>query len=207
MKESLIIIGAGSVGGFLALNQELFNNQYNIIGFLDDATEKIGKSIWNIPVLGTINDLDKYPDSALVIGIAFPLVKKKILQRIGAHHKFPSFIAKNAWISNKVTVGKGVIIYPGASIDYESEIGDFVIINKNCSIGHNVKIEKCSSVAPGVNFAGFTKIGPYSEIGIGACTIQQTKIGEGSVIGGQSMVIRNTESYTTYIGVPAKKKE
>ncbi len=207
MKENLIIIGAGSVGGFLALNQEIFDNQYNIIGFLDDASEKKGKSFWNIPVLGTIDDLNKYPEAALVIGIAFPLVKKKILQKIGEHHKFPNFIAKNAWISNKVTIGKGIIIYPGASIDYESEIGDFVIINKNCSIGHNIIIEKCSTVAPGVNFAGFTHVGAYSDIGIGACTIQQVKIAEGSVIGGQSMVIRNTEAYATYIGVPAKKKE
>ena len=207
MKESLIIIGAGNVGGFLVLNQELFSKQYKIIGFLDDAAEKKDKSFWDIPVLGTIDDLHKYTDAALVIGIANPLVKQKILRKIGDDHKFPNFISKNTWISNSVNLGKGVIIYPGVSINHESEIGDFVIINMNCAIGHNTKIEKCSSLAPGVNFAGFTHVEPYTEIGIGVATIQQIKIGEGSVIGGQSMVIRNTEAYATYVGVPATKKE
>ena len=56
MKD-LIIIGAGNVGGFLALNQKLFDNQYNIIGFLDDDINKIGKELWNIPVLGRIDDI------------------------------------------------------------------------------------------------------------------------------------------------------
>ena len=126
---------------------------------------------------------------------------------MGIINKFPNFIAENTWISNSVAVGKGIIIYPGVAINHESEIGDFVIINMNCAIGHNTKIEKCSSLAPGVNFAGFTHVGPYSEIGIGTATTQQIKIGEGSVIGGQSMVICNTEAYATYVGVPAKKKE
>ena len=40
MKERLIIIGTGDVGGFLTLNQELFSEKYDIIGFLDDAAEK-----------------------------------------------------------------------------------------------------------------------------------------------------------------------
>jgi sugar O-acyltransferase (sialic acid O-acetyltransferase NeuD family) len=207
MKENLIIIGAGNVGGFLVLNQELFSKQYNIIGFLDDAPEKQDKYYWGIPVLGTTSDLYKYPETVLAIGIANPVVKKKILQNIGDGYTFPNFIAENSWISNGVDFGKGVIIFPGVSIDYESEIDDFVIINMNCAIGHNAKIGKCSSLAPGVNFAGFTHVAPYSEIGIGVSTIQQIKIGEGGIIGGQSMIIRNTEAYTTYIGVPAKKKE
>ena len=126
---------------------------------------------------------------------------------MGIINKFPNFIAENTWISNSVAVGKGIIIYPGVAINHESEIGDFVIINMNYAIGHDTKIGKCSSLAPGVNFAGFTHVGPYSEIGIGTATTQQIKIGEGSVIGGQSMVICNTEAYATYVGVPAKKKE
>ena len=55
---------------------------------LDSLTmqlKKKDKSFWNIPVLGTLDDLNKYPDAALVIGIANPLVKKKILLKIGDH--------------------------------------------------------------------------------------------------------------------------
>ncbi len=206
MRQDLIIIGAGNVGGFLALNQELFRNTYNIIGFLDDDKSKIGNMYWGIPVLGSIDKISDYKNTLIAIGISSPLTKKKILTKIGKHYNFPNFISNNAWVSNKVKLGKGVIIYPGVSINHESEIGDFVVINMNCAIGHNSTIKKCCSLAPGVNFAGFTFVEPYVEIGIGVSTIQQVLIGEGAVIGGQSMLISNVEKYSTYAGVPAVKK-
>ena len=205
MKD-LLIIGAGNVGGFLALNQDLFEENYNIIGFLDDDKSKIGKEKWNIPVLGNIESIKDYDNVSVVIGISAPLIKKEILAKIGNNYHFPNFIANNAWISNKVKVGKGTIIYPGVSINHESEIGDFVIINMYCGIGHNTIIEKGCSLAPGVNLAGFTKIAPFANIGIGVTTIQQIHIGEEAVIGGQSMVITNVEKCAKYVGVPAIKK-
>ena len=206
-KKELIIIGAGNVGGFLVLNQNLFKEDFNIVGFLDDDEKKIGKSLWETPVLGGVHKINDYKNCSVAIGIAGPLVKKKILDKIGEDFDFPSFIAHNAWVSNKVTIGKGVIIYPGVSINHESQIGDFVVINMNCGIGHNATIKKCCSLAPGVNFAGFTSIEKYVEIGIGVATIQRINIGEGAVIGGQSMVLNDIENYTTYMGVPAVKKQ
>jgi len=205
MKD-LIIIGAGNVGGFLALNQDLFEDNFNIIGFLDDDKKKIGQSFWGIPVLGGIHEVGNYKNTSVALGIANPIVKRKMLGKIGENYDFPNFIAHKAWISNKVKIGKGVIIYPGVSINHESKIGDFVVINMNCAIGHNSTIKKCCSLAPGVNFAGFTFVESYVEIGIGVSTIQQVRIGEGTIVGGQSMLTNDAEEYSTYIGVPAIKK-
>jgi len=204
MKD-LIIIGAGNVGGFLALNLELFEGNFNLIGFLDDDVEKKGKLFWGIPNLGPISKIDEYHNVSIAIGISNPQAKKKILSRISDTHHFPKFVAKNAWISNKVKIGKGVIIYPGVSINHESEIGDFVVINMNCAIGHNTTIQKCSALAPGVNFAGFTHVESYVNIGIGVSSVQGVSIGSDSIIGGQSMLIKNVEKNSTYVGVPAKK--
>lgn len=205
MIKDLIIIGAGNVGGFLALNLDLFENSYNLIGFLDDDEAKVGKKFWEFPVLGNIDSIDKYKDVAIALGISNPTVKKKILTKIGEDHDFPSFISKNAWISNNVSVGKGVIIYPGVSINHESEIGDFVVMNMNCAIGHNSIIETCCALAPNVSFGGFTYVEAFVDIGIGVSTIQGVRIGDGAIIGGQSMLIENAESNATYIGVPARK--
>ena len=206
MKQDLIIIGAGNVGGFLALNQDLFADDFNIIGFLDDDQNKIGKRYWDIPVLGPISEIYKYQNTSIAIGISNPLTKKKILEKIGEKYHFPNFISHNAWISNKVKLGNGIIIYPGVSINHETEISDFVVINMNCAIGHNSTIKKCCALAPGVNFAGFTYVESFAEIGIGVSTIQNIRIGEGAVIGGQSILIKNVENYSKYAGVPAIKK-
>ena len=107
MKQDLIIIGAGNVGGFLVLNQDLSEDDFNIIGFLDDDKDKIGKKFWDIPVLGPVDDINNYQNTSVAIGISSPLTKKKILSNIGENYNFPNFVAKNAWISNKVKIGKG----------------------------------------------------------------------------------------------------
>ncbi len=204
MKNELIIIGAGNVGGFLALNQDLFNNEHIITGFFDDDIEKVGKKLWGIPVLGTIKDLHKFDIKNIAIGIASPKTKQTILKQIGDNFHFPSFISKNSWVSNKVKIGKGVIIYPNVSINHETRIDDFVVINMNCSIGHNSIINKCCSLAPGVNFAGFTYVESFVEIGIGVSTVQQIRIGEDSIIGGQTMLIKNVSDGVTVVGNPGK---
>lgn len=78
--KKLIIVGAGSVGKFIAYNINSFGQNFEIIGFLDDDTTKHNKIIAGFTVLGS---LDKLPDFsgkgiALVLGIAFPKVKKII---------------------------------------------------------------------------------------------------------------------------------
>ncbi len=149
--------------------------------------------------------LNNFNSVSIAIGISKPLVKKRVLDRIGNSYDFPTFVSKNAWISAKVKIGKGAIIYPNVSINHETQVDDFAVINMNCAIGHDSRIGKCASLAPGVNLGGFTKIGAYADMGIGSSTIQQIEVGEGAIIGGQTMLVSNADSYSTYIGVPGKK--
>ena len=209
MKKDLIIIGAGNVGAFLAYNLNLFEGSYKLLGFLDDDYQKNGKQIAGCPVLGPIDTIAQYPaGTAVAVGIAAPLTRKRIVEEI--NHlplKFPSFISGNAWLSNNVTTGKGVIIYPGVSINYESVLGDFVILNMNCAIGHNATIGNCCTLAPGVNFGGFTTLYECVEVGIGACTKQRIHIGRNSIIGGQAMVIGPVPEGSVVVGVPGRVSE
>lgn len=203
--RDLIIIGAGNVGGFLAYNQNLFAEQFNLLGFLDDDANKMGKGFYGQKVLGNVDSIAGYPtDTALAIGIASPKAKKAIYEKLkDKGFYFPSFIAGNAWLSNKVETGQGVILYPGVSINYETVVEDFVIMNMNCAVGHNCHIEKYCALAPGVNLAGFTKIEEGADMGIGVSTKQNMVVGEYSVIGGQSMIIKNVPANTKVAGVPA----
>jgi sugar O-acyltransferase (sialic acid O-acetyltransferase NeuD family) len=207
--NKLIIIGAGSVGGFLIHNQELFHEKYEVLGFLDDDLKKIGKNIFGYPVLGSINTLKDYEQKGmnLAIGIAFPQIKKYILNNIDiTAFNFPSFISKNSWYARNVKIGQGVIIYPGVSINYNTTIEDFVVINMNCAIGHDSLIKKNSALAPGSNLAGHTKLLESVDFGIGAATKQYVTIGTNSIIGGNSMVITNVADNSTILGVPGKYK-
>lgn len=205
MKD-LIIIGAGNVGGFLVYNQELFAEQYNLLGFLDDDAGKLGKEFYGLKVIGNTEHLfSMSKDVAVAIGIAFPKAKRRVFEKIkdnGNH--FPAFISKNAWLSNSVVVGQGVILYPGVSINYETVIEDFVIMNMNCAIGHNCHVSRFAALAPGVSLAGFTKIEEAVDMGIGVSTRQNIVVGKDAVIGGQSMLVKNVGPGTKIAGVPGK---
>jgi sugar O-acyltransferase (sialic acid O-acetyltransferase NeuD family) len=207
MKKKLIIIGAGNVGGFISYNISEFDD-YEILGFLDDDAAKHDKTLYGHTVLGGIATIDDYTGEQplhVVIGIASPRAKQKIVESLaGKNLVFPNLISKNVWLSNKVSVGQGVILYPGVSVNYETVIGDFAIMNMNCAIGHNCTISRYSTLAPGVNLAGFTHIGETVEVGIGVSTRQGVQIGANAVIGGQAMVTGNVAGHTKVKGVPAK---
>jgi acyl-[acyl carrier protein]--UDP-N-acetylglucosamine O-acyltransferase len=90
------------------------------------------------------------------------------------------------------------------SVNYETAVGDFVIINMNCAIGHNCRIDNYATLAPGVNLGGFTHIEEGAEIGIGVSTRQNVKVGKFAVIGGQSMLVRDVAPHAIVLGVPGR---
>lgn len=207
MTQKLLIIGAGSVGKFVAYNINHFIQSFEIIGFLDDDVSKHDTVIAGFIVLGSVDKLPEYSgkDIAIVWGIAFPTIKKKLFNRYqNLSFSFPNFISKNSWVSEEVIFGKGCIVYPGTTINYETVINDFVVINMNCSLGHNCFINAFSSLAPGVNLGGNTTVGNCVEVGIGASTIQGIIIEDNAIIGGQAMVVSNICHADIVVGIPAK---
>lgn len=206
MKE-LLIIGAGSVGGHIAINYKEYALPYSLKGFLDDDPAKIGKEAFGFPVLGPVSDILEMKGVGVVIGIAFPHVKEKIIAEISRNEtlEFPTLISPKAWVSRQTEVGKGSIIYPGCSINYGSRVGDFVVMNMNCAIGHDCQLNNFSSLAPGVNLGGHTVIGKAVDMGIGAATKQFITIGNNAIVGGQSMIIQNIKANVKVVGVPTKE--
>lgn len=207
MAQKLLIIGAGSVGKFIAYNINQFNQRFDIIGYLDDDVTKHNTVIAGFSVLGSVEKLQEFSgeDIAIVWGIAFPSIKKKLYDQFqNLNFYFPNFIAKDAWVSDAVTFGKGCIVYPGTTINYESIIEDFVVINMNCSLGHNSSIQSFSSLAPGVNLGGNTTLGCCVEMGIGSSTVQGITIGDDAIVGGQAMVVSNISNADIVVGIPAK---
>ena len=70
----IFLIGAGRAGQTLAeLYQSLGTRSFNIIGFIDDDEQKIGKSFFGLPVIGNSKNLldlvDVYRVSDLVVAI------------------------------------------------------------------------------------------------------------------------------------------
>lgn len=203
----LYIVGCGGVGKFIVYNEHLFlNRHYEIAGLVDDDPQNADQKIGKYSILGTTRLLlDIREPFAVAIGVADPVIKKKLIQKIQSKFAlYPSLIASNAWISPRSTIGKGVIIYPGVTVNYETNIEDHVLLNMNCAIGHNCTIQQYSTLAPGVSLAGGTFLEEAVFLGINSATRQSVRIGAHTVVGGLAMVTRNLPPGIVAVGIPAR---
>jgi len=202
----LYIIGAGDVGGFLAYHVSDMGS-FNLKGFLDDDVSKHGKSYYESPILGFIDDIISVKRPvAVAIAIANPTVKIKITKRLKRNPQilFPTFVHPTVWLGKNTKVEQGCIIYPGVNINYETLISEFSTINMNATIGHNCTVGQCVTLSPSVNLGGFTEIGDGSFLGIGASTLQGISIGKNSIVGGMSIILQNVPDDATVVGNPGR---
>lgn len=206
--KNIIIIGAGGVGREVSLIIEKINKlkaTWNLIGFIDDNINSWNRIINGYQIIGGMDLLEKLPlDTYVVIAIANYNVKKKIVNKINNKFKFATIIDPKVYIHDYMTIGEGTIIYEGAIITANIQVGNHVIISPKCGIGHDSIIKDYVSLLWNVNVSGNDVIEEGVMMGSGSTIIQGKKIGKGSIIGAGAVVIDDIDSFTTAVGVPAK---
>lgn len=209
MKD-LIIVGASGFGREVAWLTERINEKsktFNILGFVDDNPEMLGKDINGYTVLGNCEIIREYSDAYLVCAVGSSKIRKKIIEKIkniNSNAKFATLIDPSVIKSDLVTIGEGSIICASTIITVNVNIGSFVTINLDCTIGHESVIEDFVTMYPSVNVSGLTHIGQCTELGTGMQIIQNTKIGSNSIVGAGAVVVSDIPSSCLAVGCPAK---
>lgn len=143
---NLLILGAGSHGHAvyeIADRLGIFQK----IRFLDDIAADSN-------VIGRISEypnfVDEYPMCFIAIGNNE--IRKQLSDMvIKAGYIIPRLISNETSIARGVSIGRGTIIMPQATVNTGAEIGDFCIIASNALIGFNATVESyvhcdCASV-------------------------------------------------------------
>ena len=209
MKD-LIIIGASGFGREIAWLVERINKvepTWNLIGFVDDNAEIQNTEINGYRVLGTSDDVIKYPDSYYICAVGASRTRERIINRvkqINPNIKFGTVIDPSVEVSNLVTIGEGTIICANTIITVNISIGSHVIINLDCTVGHDAILNDFVTLYPSVNVSGMTNFGYCSELGTGMQIIQGKTVGEYSIVGAGAVVVKDIPSRCTAVGSPAK---
>lgn len=206
MKE-IYIFGSSGFGKEVAWLLEE-NEDYQILGFIDDNPDVFGKVINGYKVIGNSDfllSIDKPIN--VVIAIGKPLIREKIVTKLKRNHliSFPNIISKDVKMSKYVTLGEGNIICSGNILTTNINVGDFNLINLNCTLGHDDFLESFITIYPGVNVSGNVHIGNFCELGTGSKLIQGLSLVSDVVLGAGAVVIRDICESGTYVGIPAKK--
>ena len=206
--KNIVIIGAGGVGRETSLIIQKINElepTWNLIGFIDDNVNNWGRVVNGYSVIGGIDSLEVLPsDTYIIIAIANYEIKREMVNRINNKFKFATIIHPRVWIHDYINVGEGTIIYEGAILTTNIEVGNHVIISPKCGVGHDSIIKDYVSLLWNVNVSGNDIIEEGVMMGSGSTVIQGKRIGKGSTVGAGAVVIDDIDSYSTVVGVPGK---
>lgn len=198
MRSGLTILGAGGHGRIVAELAEL--NGYKSISFLDNKFGAIKTSgIW--PVIGLLEDANKYGDIALGIGNN----ANRIAIAKSLIHPAVTLIHPTAIISRYATIGAGSIVCAGAIIGPFVQIGAACIVNSGASIDHDCHLSCGCHISPGARIAGGVTVGVRSWVGIGSCVREGIQVGSDVIIGAGAAVIRDVDDGMRVGGIPAKE--
>lgn len=207
--KAIAIFGAGGQGREVLQLIKHINEvspKWKCIGWFDDGFTK-GEYVEGLPVLGGVAEVNNWSSPlALVIAIAWPSAKEKVVSLLKNNHLYyPTLIHPSIRLDEEeVQIGQGAIITQDCRFTINIKIGAFTLLNSGCCITHDVEIEDYCSIMPSVTLSGAVKVEKGGYIGAGTQVIQQLTIGRGSIIGAGSVVIRDIPAYCTAVGVPSK---
>ncbi len=208
--NDLIIFGASGFGREVAWLVERINKikpAWNLLGFMDDDKSIHGTRINGYPVLGTADDVGKYPDAFFVCAVGASKTREKIISNLkntNPNIKFGTLIDPSVELSDFVTIGEGSIICAHSILTVNIDVGSYVIINLDCTIGHDAVLQDFVTLYPSVNVSGITNIGRCVELGTGMQIIQGKAIGDYSIIGAGAVVVKDIPERCTAVGSPAR---
>jgi len=203
IKKATIILG-GKGGAKMCIEALKYNNEYKIIGILDDNLE-INTKVYDINVLGGFalaNTLIKMKVLNFVLAfgvlenrnVRFRLYKQ--LKEDGA--LFPNVIHPKSIVEDSVNMGEGNVILAGSNVGSDVILGNLNYINNSAVISHDCILNNNVHIAPGAVLGSSIKIGDSSLIGMNCTLFYGIKIGANSVIN-NGLIINNDVSDNTVI--------
>lgn len=180
--------------------------------FLKEDTFRPRGSKKEYPVV-PFEDLEKIYDPneflffAPMTGVKMNTLRKKIYEE--GKKKGYSYIS---YVSSKATtfnneIGENCFILEDNTIQPFTSIGNNVVLWSGNHIGHHGRIDDHVFFTSHIVMSGHCHIEERSWIGVNATIRDFTTIGEGCLVAMGSLITKNTEPHSFYMGSPAKKQE
>lgn len=180
---------------------------WQLLGYLDDDTSLVGKTVGGLPVLGDSAYLSTQAGTVdVALGIGNADARRRVVSRIRRTIKsFPVLVHPTVPRFDRVSLGEGVQLHAGAILTTDIVIGAFVIVNRHADVSHDCRIDDWATLAPAVTLAGNVHIGAGADLGARATCIPGVRVGAWSVIGAGAVVTRDIADGVTAVGVPARE--
>ena len=201
----IVFLGAGGIAIVAAEIARSVGLQ--IVGFLDDCSERHGTQFCEAPILGGFDQLAAIGQIVSFAAVAFGNCRGRIKVAHGVREQgfsLPCLIHPSAVISPSASIGEGTIIMPGVIVNAGARVGRNTIVNTAASIDHECSIGDGVHIAPGVRLSGLVTVGDASWIGIGTIVRESVAIGSDVLVGAGSLVLKDIPDGVVAYGSPAR---
>lgn len=202
MVRDLLILGVGVHAAEMVEIVERVNQAgltWRLLGFIAAERKDVGEEQNGLPVLGTLDELNRYQEACLAP--AFPWSRSLPVPR----ERLVSLVDPTVFVSRTARIGAGCVLYPHCFVGLNSHIGDHAFCLSGCLINHDTVLEEGVVLASGVCLAGSVHVEEDCYLGQ-ACTVrQELTIGRGSLIGMGAVVVKDVPPNSVIMGNPGQR--
>lgn len=203
MRNLLLLAASGLAREAAAADQ----NEYRIIGILDDAAERRGQRVSGLEILGGI-DLAIESEAELLVCVGAGRGRRQIVQRLQAlgisDHRFATLIDRSVRMPPTCSVGVGSILLAGSVLTTDVTIGRHVVVMPNVTLTHDNVVGDFVTIAAGVSLGGSVLLEAGSYIGMNASVRQNLRVGRDATVGMGAAVLNDVPAGETWVNVPAR---
>lgn len=204
--EPLIIVGAGGHAREMIWVAQCSPERWSVLGCLDDRDPLQGTEVCGVPVLGRIDNWQRWPEARLIVAIGSPRTRQSLVRRLesAGRPRFATLVHPSVLHSEHVSIGEGSMVSAGCILTTQVTVGRHALLNLNCSVSHDCVLDDFATVAPGVAVPGNVHMEAGSELAIGAVLRQGLRIGRGAFVGMGAVATRDVPEGSLVIGCPAR---
>lgn len=205
--KKLLIVGAGGFGREMhawCRQHPDHGRAWAFEAFLDDNPEALAPFGSFAPVrpLATYSPA---ADEVFVCGVGLPDVKQRLVRPLlerGA--SFLTFVHPSVILGERVALGRGVVLCPGAVLSADIVLGEFAMVNLNSTVGHDARIGAWSTLSAQCDVTGHVRLGDRVFMGSKSTVIPRRVVGDGVTVGAGAVVIADVPASVTVVGNPAR---